>query len=137
MSLILPQLLKVGSFDRPAGGTDKGGVSAIAALMQPYMFVTGGYDHLVHAWTLEGDDSLRSSSQQLSVKHASLIHSLLAIRDTSHKLITAGADCTVHIWDLSSERAVHSLKTSNPPYHAHRTDSPFCTLLEVVLYSRA
>ncbi|KAJ6629173.1 WD40-repeat-containing domain protein [Mycena sp. CBHHK59/15] len=94
------------------------------------MFASGGYDHCVHLWKVKGDFSA-ASPEPLNIKHNSQVQSLLAIRDTSHKLVSAGADCNVHVWDLSSERAVHTMKTSNSVYHAHTTTSPFCTLLEV------
>lgn len=84
---------------------------------------------MVHLWNVM-DDISRSSHTLLKIKHASLVQSLLTIRDTSHKLISAGADCTVHFWDLSSERVVNTLKTSNSVYHVHRALSPFCTLME-------
>ncbi|KAJ7507600.1 WD40-repeat-containing domain protein [Mycena galericulata] len=115
---------------RPWNAAKKGGVSAVASMMQPLTFVSGGYDHVVHLWTLE-DDLASASPVVLNIKHNSQVQSLLAIRDTSHKLVSAGADCSVHIWDLSSERVVHTIKTSNSVYHAHPTTSPFCTLLEV------
>jgi WD40 repeat protein len=99
-------------------------------MLQPLQFATGGYDHVVHLWEVKADLST-ASPRPLAIKHSSQIQSLLAIRDTSHKLITAAADCNVHFWDLSSERVVNTVKTSNAPYHAHSTASPFCTLLEV------
>ncbi|RDB23222.1 WD repeat-containing protein 48 [Hypsizygus marmoreus] len=99
-------------------------------MIQPLQFATGGYDHIVHLWEVESDLS-SASPQPLAIKHTSQVQSLLAIRDTSHKLVSAGADCNVHIWDLSSERVVNTLKTSNAVYHIHTTTSPFCSLLEV------
>ncbi|KAJ7937227.1 WD40-repeat-containing domain protein [Mycena leptocephala] len=115
---------------RPWNPAKKGGASTVAPMMQPLMFASGGYDHCVHLWTVK-DDLSSASPTTLSIKHASQVQSLLAIRDTSHKLVSAGADCNVHIWDLSSERVVHTLKPSNSIYHTHPTTSPFCTLLEV------
>ncbi|KAJ6539168.1 WD40-repeat-containing domain protein [Mycena capillaripes] len=115
---------------RPWNPAKKGGVSAVASMMQLSMFASGGYDHCVHLWTVK-DDLSSASPETLSIKHNSQVQSLLAIRDTSHKLVSAGADCSVHIWDLSSERVAHTLKTSNSVYHAHLTTSPFCTLLEI------
>ncbi|KAJ7179302.1 hypothetical protein C8R46DRAFT_1073328 [Mycena filopes] len=115
---------------RPWNSARKGGVSAIASMMQPLMFASGGYDHCIHLWTVN-DDLSSASSTALSIKHNSQVQSLLPIHDSSHKLVTAGADCSVNIWDLSSERVVHSLKTSNSVYQAHPTTSPFCTLLEI------
>ncbi|KAG2146637.1 WD40-repeat-containing domain protein [Suillus clintonianus] len=116
--------------DRPWNKTKKGGTSAVSTMMQPLMFASGGHDHTVHIWNFS-QDLMGVSSTLLAIKHTSVIQSLLPIRDTSHKLISAGADCNVHLWDLSSERVVHTFKTSNSPYHAHKTESPFCTLLEV------
>lgn len=116
--------------DRPWNRTKKGGASVVSTMMQPLMFASGGHDHAVHIWKFSAD-FMGVSSTLLAIKHTSVIQSLLPIRDTSHKLISAGADCNVHLWDLSSERVVHTFKTSNSPYHAHKTESPFCTLLEV------
>ena len=69
--------------------------------------------------------------RQLPVKHTALVQSLLPVRDTSHKLVTAGADCKVNIWELASERVVNTFKVSNSVYHIHRTDLPYGLLLEV------
>lgn len=99
-------------------------------MMQPQSFVSGGYDHVVHIWTVK-EDFTSASPSQLAIKHAAAVQSLLPIRDTSHKLISASADTHVHIWDFSSERVVNTMKTSNSVYHAHKTSSPYCTLLEV------
>jgi WD40 repeat protein len=105
-------------------------VSAVTTMMQPFMFASGGHDHIVHLWDINADVS-SASPRPLAIKHNSLVQSLLSIRDTSHKLVSAGADCNVHLWDLASERVVNTMKTSNSVYHAHETSSPFCTLLEV------
>ncbi|KAJ7904400.1 WD40-repeat-containing domain protein [Mycena olivaceomarginata] len=115
---------------RPWNTAKKGGVSAVAPLLQPLMFASGGYDHAAHLWTIK-DDLSSASPQATTIKHSSQIQSLLALRDTSHKLVSAGADCSVNIWDLSSERVVNTLKLSNSVYHLHPTTSPFCTLFEV------
>lgn len=104
----------------------------MAAMMQPLLFVSGGYDHAVHLWDVKPDFST-ASARLLAIKHNSHVQSLLSIRDTSHKLVSASADCSAHIWDLSSERVVNTMKTSNSIYHAHSiVSSPFCTLLEVL-----
>lgn len=116
--------------NRPWNRTKKGGASVVSTMLQPLMFTSGGHDHAVHIWKIS-PDFMGVSSTLLAIKHTSVIQSLLPIRDTSHKLISAGADCSVHLWDLSPERVVHTFKTSNSPYHAHKTESPFCTLLEV------
>lgn len=105
-------------------------MSAMTSLMSPLKFASGGYDHRVHLWDIAQDFS-GASAVELGIKHVSLIHSLLPIVDTSHKLVSVGADRDVPVYDLSAERVVRTLKTSCAPYHAHRTDSPFCTLLEV------
>ncbi|KAM5535633.1 hypothetical protein V8D89_010620 [Ganoderma adspersum] len=123
----------VGSFDRRSQADKKGGISAVCAMTQPVAFATGGYDHLVNLWSLpnDGDESPPVPSTPLAIKHSSAIHSLLPVRDTSHKLLTGGADCTLAIYDLSSERTVNTLKLSNPIYHVHAVASPFCALLEL------
>ncbi|KAG5648670.1 hypothetical protein DXG03_000016 [Asterophora parasitica] len=115
---------------RPWNTAKKGGVSATTSMIQPLQFATGGYDHVVHLWDVKPDLS-SASHRQLAIKHTSLVQSLLAIRDTSHKLVSAGADCNVHFWDLASERVVNTLRPSNATYHIHKTTSPFCTLLEI------
>lgn len=104
--------------------------SAVCAMLQPFAFASGGHDHVVHYWQME-DDFSSVSSELLPVKHGAVIQSLLAIRDTSHKLVTASADCNVHIFDLSSEHVAHTLKLSNSVYHIHKTATPFCVLLGV------
>lgn len=101
-------------------------------MMQPQLFATGGSDHVVHLWEVDSDFS-SATSRSLSLKHSAPVHSLLSIRDTSHKLISAGADCTVNLYDLASERVVNTMKNSNTVYHVHTTSSPFCTLLEVIM----
>ncbi|OJT13311.1 hypothetical protein TRAPUB_10077 [Trametes pubescens] len=98
------------------------------------MFATGGYDHLVHLWTLP-PDRRPVSSGPLAIKHTSVVQSLLPIRDTSSKLVTASADGSVNMFDLSSERVVNALKLSNSVYHAHTATSEFCTLFEVGWYN--
>ncbi|KIJ70272.1 hypothetical protein HYDPIDRAFT_23396 [Hydnomerulius pinastri MD-312] len=108
----------------------KGGVSTLTALAQPLQFATGGHDHKVHIWDVD-ENLAGASSVELAIKHTSAIHSLLPIRDTSSKLVSVGADCNIYLWDMSSEHVVRSFKTSSIPYNAHRTDSPYCTLLEV------
>ncbi|KAI0334777.1 hypothetical protein GY45DRAFT_1343146 [Cubamyces sp. BRFM 1775] len=94
------------------------------------MFATGGYDHSVHLWTLPPNGS-PTPSRPLAIKHTSVVQSLLAIRDTSHKLVTASADCSANLFDLPSERVVNCLKLSNSVYQVHPGPSEFCTLLEV------
>lgn len=86
------QVASVLDLKRPWNAAKKGGVSAVASMMQPLTFVSGGYDHAVHLWTVK-DDLSSASPQALNIKHNSQVQSLLAIRDTSHKLISAGADC--------------------------------------------
>jgi len=98
--------------------------------MSPLQFASGGYDHRVHLWDIAQDLS-GASAVELAIKHASLVHSLLPIVDTGHKLVSVGADRDVPIYDMSAERVVQTLKTSCTPYHAHKTDSRFCILLEV------
>ena len=102
----------------------------MCTMMQPGRFATGGYDHRVHLWSIPSDVS-KTTSEQIFVKHTALVHTLLPLRDTSHKLLTAGADCRVNVWDLSSQRVVNDTRVSNPVYHLHRTDNQHCVLLEV------
>ncbi|KAI0676853.1 WD40-repeat-containing domain protein [Trametes maxima] len=98
--------------------------------MQPGLFATGGYDHLVHLWSFSPNKPPKTTGP-LTIKHSSLVQSMLAIRDTSHKLLTASADCSVSVFDLASERVVNTLKLSNSIYHVHPALSEFCNLLEV------
>ena len=125
-------LQRSASLARPALGTknSKSGVSAVCATLHPLTFASGGHDHVIHLWdTL--DDLSSATPRALPIKHNSVVQSLLAIRDTSHKLVTASADCSVHIFDLSSERVAHTMRLSNSVYHVHSTSTPFCTLMEV------
>lgn len=78
--------------ERPWNPAKKGGVSAVAAMMEPLMFASGGYDHCVHLWRFKNDLS-SASPEALNIKHNSQVQSLLAIYDTSHKLVSASADC--------------------------------------------
>lgn len=123
------KVLDLGCYDRPVQSDKKGGISAISASMQPGTFVTGGYDHLVHLWSLS--DDYNATASPLAIKHTSMIQSLLAIRDTSDKLLSGSADCSVSVYDLTSERVVNLLKLSNSVYHVHAAISPSCMLLEV------
>ncbi|KAH0839660.1 hypothetical protein J3R83DRAFT_580 [Lanmaoa asiatica] len=107
----------------------KPGVSAMTSLMSPLKFASGGYDHRVHLWDIAQDLS-GASAVELAIKHSSIVHSLLPIMDTSHKLISVGADRDVHIYDMSAERVTRTLKMSCIPHHAHKTDTLSCTLLE-------
>ncbi|TFK56107.1 hypothetical protein OE88DRAFT_1652714 [Heliocybe sulcata] len=108
------------------------GASAVCPLHQPGAFAIGGYDHSIHLWFLRDATSLTYAKPSLvSINQTSMIQSLLAIHDTSHKLISASADRSVHLWDMSSERVVRSLKLSNSVYHVHELENPFCNLLEV------
>ncbi|KAI0370286.1 hypothetical protein BV20DRAFT_1036035 [Pilatotrama ljubarskyi] len=100
-------------------------------MKQPYVFATGGYDHCVHLWQLSGGLPSSDPPISLAIRHTAVVQSLLAIRDTSQKLVTASADCSVNIFDLSSLRVVNTLKVSNSVYHVHPTMSEFCTLLEI------
>ncbi|SJL01498.1 uncharacterized protein ARMOST_04820 [Armillaria ostoyae] len=118
------------TFTRPWNKAKRGGVSSVTAMMQPLMFATGGYDHVVHLWEVKPDFSA-ASPKVLAMKHNSVVQSLLSFRDTSHKLMSGGADCTINLYDLASERVVNTLKTSNIIYNSHTTSSPFCTLTEV------
>jgi WD40 repeat protein len=72
-------------------------------MLEPNMFASGGYDHIVHLWTLY-EDTTPPSAEKLEIKHQSIVHTLLAIRDTSRKLVSGGADRTVNIYDISSAR---------------------------------
>ena len=108
----------------------------MCGMMQPGSFAVGGYDHIVNVWSLPDEHNARPvKSEPLAIKHTSAIHTLLPVRDTSHKLLTGGADCTVSVYDLSSERTVNTLKLSNPIYHLHPVESPHCVLIEVFKYA--
>ncbi|KAI0637797.1 hypothetical protein C8Q77DRAFT_1087920 [Trametes polyzona] len=121
---------ELGCFDRPVQGDKNRGVSAVCSMLQPGMFATGGYDHVVHLWSTSDSDR-PAPSEPLGIKHTSMVQTLLAIRDTSRKLVTGGADCALNIFDLPSERVVNTLKLSNSVYHVHPAPSEFCTLLEL------
>ncbi|KAI0751347.1 WD40-repeat-containing domain protein [Daedaleopsis nitida] len=123
------KVLDLGTCDRPAQPDKKGGISAICATTQPGTFATGGYDHLVHLWSLP--DDYDASPSLLSIRHTSVVQSLLAIQDTSHKLLSGSADCSVSVYDISAERVINLLKLSNSIYNVHSTSSPFCALLEI------
>lgn len=98
--------------------------------MSPLKFASGGYDHRVHLWDIAQDLS-GASAVELAIKHVSVVHSLLPILDTSHKLVSVGADRYVPIYDMSAERVVQILKMSCIPFHAYKTIFPSCILLEV------
>ncbi|KAJ7068101.1 hypothetical protein C8F01DRAFT_1049977 [Mycena amicta] len=115
---------------RPWNSLKRGGVSCVAPIKQPWLFASGGHDHNVHLWKLEEDFS-SATPQLLDIKHSSLVQSLLGVVDTSRKLVSAGADCSVNLYDLSSQRVVNTLRTSNSVYHLHPTPSPFCSLFEL------
>ncbi|KAH8113386.1 WD40-repeat-containing domain protein [Phellopilus nigrolimitatus] len=105
------------------------GVSAVTALSTstaPLAFISAGYDHVLHIWTLDPSFSLPPKPHALDVRHTSLVQSLLVIPDTVPKLLSAGADCCVNVWDLSAERKLGSTKTSNSVYQLHRTERPEC-----------
>ncbi|TDL29293.1 WD40 repeat-like protein [Rickenella mellea] len=117
--------------ERPSEAEGKmRGVSCACALHQQAVFVTGGYDHIVHLWTL--NDTLASAtSSTLQIKHSSTVQSLLPLRNKSSQLLSAGADCRVNVWDISSERTVKTLNTSNSVYHLHSMPDVGCVCLEV------
>lgn len=129
--LIYVQQLKYKDFERPWNPSKKGGVSALCAMLQPLKFSSGGYDHVIHLWDAN-EDSISATSSQLAIKHSSVVQSLLPIRDTSHKLVSACAGGQVNLFDLSSERVVNAFKVSGAVYNCHTSTSPFCTLLEVI-----
>ncbi|THH17631.1 hypothetical protein EW146_g3225 [Bondarzewia mesenterica] len=126
----LSSLSQSKSLSVPHTGETRGGISAVCAMMHPLMFASGGHDHLVHLWSIK-EDSYIASASRLSIKHTSIVQDILPLHDTSRKLMTASADCSVHLWDLSSERIVNTVKTSNSVYHAHNAPLPYCVLLEV------
>ncbi|KAL0949609.1 hypothetical protein HGRIS_009655 [Hohenbuehelia grisea] len=115
---------------RPLSNDKKAGVSAIVNMSQPLTFASGGHDHVVHLWDVKPDFS-GATARHLPIKHNSVVQCLTPVKDTSHKLISCGADCLVNIYDLSSERVVNTMRTSNSVYRAHTLAPPFCTLLEV------
>ncbi|KAI0723393.1 hypothetical protein C8Q76DRAFT_615045 [Earliella scabrosa] len=97
-------------------------------MSQPGTFATGGYDHLVHLWSLS--DTYQPAATPLTIRHTSVVQSLLAVRDTSDKLLSGSADCSVSVFDLAAERVINLLKLSNSVYHVHPVMSAFCALLE-------
>ncbi|KAL4265567.1 WD40 repeat-like protein [Pleurotus pulmonarius] len=116
--------------DRPWEQARKSGVGTVAALPQEHAFVSGGHDRIIHLWNVDND--LKSAQlHTLAIKHTSLITSLLPVDNTGPKLISASADCSVQYYDFSSEKTISTIKVSNPIYHVHATDSPFCSLLEI------
>ena len=123
------KVLDLGCHDRPVQPDKKGGISAICAMSQPGTFATGGYDHLVHLWSLS--DTYQPAATPLAIRHTSVVQSLLAVRDTSDKLLSGSADCSVSVFDLAAERVINLLKLSNSVYHVHPVMSAFCALLEV------
>jgi WD40 repeat protein len=100
-------------------------------MMQPLSFATGGADHAIHIWNVDHNLQTTRSGLPLAIKHTSLIHSLLPIQDSSHKLVSSGADCNVNVYDLTSERVVNAIKLSNPGFHVHRTGNPSNLLIQV------
>ncbi|KAI0721890.1 WD40-repeat-containing domain protein [Cerioporus squamosus] len=92
-------------------------------------FATGGYDHVVHHWSLSAEQD--ATSTPLAIRHTSTVQSLLELRDTSDKLLSGSADCSVSVYDVAAERVVNLLKLSNSVYQVHAAPSPFCALLEV------
>ncbi|KAJ3476963.1 hypothetical protein NLI96_g10791 [Meripilus lineatus] len=121
---------EVGTCHLPLEEGTVGGVTSVTALDEHRMFASGEYNHRIHLWSIPQDPA-EMSGELLGIGHRSVVQSLLFTRDTSDKLLSAGADCSVNLWDLSSERTINTFKTSNSVYHAHRTPFPFCTLLEV------
>ena len=108
------------------------GVSAVHPLPvgRELQFVSGGYDHVVDLWTVE-EDLQSAKAISLSVTHSSLIQSMTTIKDSSLKLITAGADCLVNVWDLQAEISLRTIRTSNSVYQLHPTALAECVLAEV------
>jgi WD40 repeat protein len=102
--LIALQLRYVGSFDRQPRGNKNNGVSTVSTLLHPHMFATGGFDHTVHLWNMK-EEADPVCGPPLAIKHTAMVQSLLSIRDSSQKLLSAGADCKVHVYDLAAERA--------------------------------
>ncbi|GJE84668.1 WD40 repeat-like protein [Phanerochaete sordida] len=111
-------------------GSTNAGASVVCAMLQPGAFATGGYDHKVHLWNAPGDVT-QATARELPLRHSACVHALLPVRDTSHKLLSAGADCRVGVYELASERVVHAFKVSNAVYHLHDAGLPYCALFEV------
>ncbi|KAI5120506.1 hypothetical protein M0805_000091 [Coniferiporia weirii] len=126
---------RITTVGRTSSGRDRvlRGVSAVTTLPtsgSSLSFVSAGYDHIVHLWSLDASLSSPPISGVLNVRHTSTVQSLLAVSDTSPKLLSAGADCYVHVYDLPSERTLSTIRTSNSVYQLHSA-GPECVLLEV------
>jgi WD40 repeat protein len=99
-------------------------------MLDPSMFATGGTKNDVRLWTVNED--LSSVLQtRIAVDHSSHLLALLPLRDTSRKLLTAGADGRINVWDLSSERIVQIINVSHHVYNLYNTPMPYCVLAEV------
>lgn len=127
------QTTQIGSYDRPAVPGRPEGLTAICAMMQPFSFATGGADRAIHIWNVDHNLQVACPELPLAIRHTSLIHSLLPIRDSSYKLVSSGADCNINVYDLSSERVVNLIKLSNPGFHVHHSGNPSTLLVQVCL----
>lgn len=119
------------SYDRPTIPGKPKGLSAICSMIQPLRFATGGADHAIHMWNVDRDLQATCSASPLVINHTSQIHSLLPIKDSSHKLVSSGADCRVNVYDLSSERVVNTIMLSNVGFHIHHMENPSNLLIQV------
>ena len=91
-------------------------------------FVSAGYDHVFHHWTIDPFDNDRSESKLLNIKHKSLVQSL---HRRDHYLLSGGADNIVQRWDMLAEAQCAKFQTSNSVYQLHSACHSDCVLLEV------
>lgn len=107
------------------------GVSAVATLSSSrtrLSFMSAGYDHKFHLWSLDPDLIEQPECEAVNIQHRSLVQTLLNV---DHYVLSGGADNIVQRWDLGAEAPAAKFRTSNSVYQLHRFDHPQCVLLEV------
>lgn len=107
------------------------GVSAVTTLKPHYLrmdFISAGYDHVFHHWSIDPREISPPESRVLSIKHKSLVQSIL---NRDNYLLSGGADNIVQRWDLNMDALSRKLQTSNSVYQLHSPCHRDCVLLEV------